>query len=581
MLEYNVADRVCIDRVGYLIKPRGNEQASIAPPDNLHDLKKYLLQVPDSEQERLSRDWNPVLGIWAERHGWSHGDLKVSRGHHVESLHAISTNGNGKAYFMSGSSYGLSYYDQFFIDFPRRALPVQRPPASTNTVHRVVGASLSLDWNNISDSLRQEYNKIGNPYYRQVILGKFMQFHSDVWARRHFWTWTNALTRAYHDSASIQHFTEASWVVPFKWVVGGENVIQEHYWIRVEGKPTKHGRHGSKMVSQSDQLADFYDNKWQIPSPQTRQATWDTINQIKKPPFSPLPEFGAVDSEPDQEETIFQMELDQQLMTISDVIMEDWERQDVDWSVKRPSLTLTDLPSLIRLKILKMVLISEKPIKPRRCDRVIGKNFKPMIDKHCPCRVCRGMQLERWDIRWIRSTFAVAATCRTLREESIPIYYTHNKFQFYVGNQNTQTMALILQNFFLIIGRETARYIQHIIWEDVNDPRAFEEVLAMHTMRELSGVKTIKFVRLPTKTKECRRVPPSSQKEASPAFLAMKHFLDTRYLLRNSCTKIDIVFPKVPAAIPNTNAVHDVNCKQCRRHRIFFKKIEKWFFRMQ
>lgn len=506
---------------------------------------------------------------------------------------------------MSGSTYGLTYYEEFFADFPRRALPVQRPPANTNTMDQIDGASLSQDWNHIRDSLRQEYNKIGNPHYLFVILNKFRQFHTKVEAKWHLWAWIEAVTRAYHDSTSAQNFIEANWAAPFKWVVGSSNVIEQHYWIGVDGVQTRRGRDFPEMLPRSEQLDQFYDNKWQIPSPQSWNASRDIIKKIKEPPYSPLPISIAkrakkptyserqsrlpkilLASEAGQKKTIVQEPPDEQDTTMAEPVVPDWdppEYTDISFAVERSPLTLLDLPSPIRAKILRMVLIKKKPIRPRRCDRAIGRDFKPIMKLDCPCRACCGTHVARWDIGDIKSTYAVAATCRTLREESIPIYYAHNKFQFYVGNQNTQALAMMLQSFFLIIGRQTARYIQHIIWADINDPHAFEEVLPMHMMQELSGVKTIRFVRMPTKTLQCRRVAPASQKEATPAFLAMKHYLDTRYLLRNNCANIDIIFPKFPVVdffkpIP----IHDIEeCEQCKRHRTFFRDLEVWFRKMQ
>ena len=494
-----------------------------------------------------------MLGVWAKRHGWSHGDLKVSRGHYVKSLYAISTNGNGKVYVQSGSTYGLTYYDQFFFDYPRRALPVRRPPATTKSLHHDVGAPLSQDWSYIRDSLRQEYNKIGNPAYRYVLLNKFRQFHTAVRARDHFWAWIRTLTRAYHNSTSAQKFNEANWAVPMKWIVGSDNDVAEYYWIGGTRRQPKFGRDGSEMLSPRNQLKQFHKTKWQIPSPQSGPAMEDTVKQIKK-----LPSI---------------------VKDIPDVEMGDWERPD---NILDPSFKLAPLlglPSRLRLRILKMVLIVKRSIRPRRCEQAIGSNFKPTVNIYCPCRACCST---RDAPSGIKSVYAVAATCRTLREQSLPIYYTNNKFRFYVGNQTSQELAMVLQSFFLIIGRQTARYIRYIIWEDVNDPQAFEEVLAMHSMKELSGVTTVRFVRLPTETVECRRLAPASVKEASPCFLALKHFLDTRYLLQNNFTNIEIIFPTVPAADPNEFSIHDIeNCGRCRSHRKFFADIKSWFYQMQ
>ena len=456
-------------------------------------------------------------------------------------------------YVRSGSTYGLSYYDQFFFDFPRRALPVQCPPATANTLHHPVGAPLSQDWNYISDSLRQEYNKIGNPAYRFVLFNKFRQFHTTVRARKYFWAWITALTRAYHDSTNAQKFNEANWAVPFKWVVGRDKKIEDRYWIGRKKQQPRFGRDGSEMLSPRDQLRQFHKNKWQIPSPQSEPAIEDTVKQIKK-----LPSI---------------------LKEIPDVEMGDWERPDNILDPSFKLVPLLSLPSRLRLKILKMVLVAEKPIRPRRCEQAIGSNFKPIVNRYCPCRTCCSTQVAPSKMN---SIYAVTAICRKLRGESLPIYYANNKFRFYVGDQTTQELAMVLQSFFLVIGRQTATYIQHVIWEDVNDPRAFEGVLAMHSMHELWGVKTVEFVRLPTKTVECRRLAPASVKEASPPFQAMKHFLDTRYLLQHNLTNVRIIFPIVPAADPNAFSIHDVeNCERCQRHRKFFADIEFWFYEMQ
>ena len=486
---------------------------------------------------------------------------------------------------MSGSTYGLSYYDQFFIEFPKRALPVQRPPAGAKSMLTALGAPLSQDWNHISDSLRQEYNKIGNPRYRYLILNKFRQFHNKVAAKRHLWTWIKTLTRVYHDSTRAQNFIEANWAFSPKWDVNIKNGIEDNYWIWVKGKQTTRGRDVFGIAPEDRELNQFYRYKWQMPSPQSWRATEDTVKQIQKLPFATLQKTVVVNSETDQKNSISRAKAYQPNTTTPEAVVKGWKRpenDDIDLSVGLTPLTLLDLPVSIRAKILNFVLISKKPIRPRRCDRAIGTNFEPVVNEYCPCRVCRGTKMAQWDIRCKVSTYAVAATCRMLREQSIPIYYAHNRFQFYVGNQNTQALVKMLQSFFRIIGRQTARYIQHIIWEDVNDPNAFEDVLVLHAMKEFSGVKTIEFLRLPTQTVECRQVLPARQKETTPALSAMERFLTPRFLLRNLCTNMDIVFPTVPAMDPQNLNMHDIeNCKQCQRHKAFFHDIDIWFHRMK
>lgn len=497
----------------------------------------------------------------------------------MPSLSAISTNGTGKRYNKEGATYGLLYDDAFFKDFPYRSLTVTCPPVGAKSiafVGQIVARPQEDNWNQFPGPLAEEFNKLGNPRYRTVLLKMFEKFHEQDEAWKHLSEWISTMRDAYLKPFALDGFLEAN-APSFD-----DRPFRDSYTIRT----TKY-RHLSEPKNKQDSI------KYQIPSSQSEQALAATLKLLGLPPG---PQGG---SQPQQLQTNLQafQVTDQNTMSSQGIDCIDWALakpdgpdSDLD-TISRPdsSMHLLKIDSRIREKVLMMVVCSDQPIKPFLCESSVGKDYTPVLRPDCPCRDCSdeapwkiiGEVEGRISERTPRSALAVAWTCRQMHKEAIPLYYAHNIFQFYVGRRNAQRLGEIHQDWFKAIG-ENVNFIRHIVWMDTNNTATFEAALKRHTFKEFANVTTIKFVTQGVvKNKDCRlRRELAHEMDVAKPLVDLTRFIKIRRILRQYCREITITFPKHAINCGRRKDGQDA-CADCQYNQKFYEHAEKWFLEMK